>query len=146
MRLERATIHDLTAVTDDQSAFWGGREMRHLHHPMYVHEFGDTALVARDGDGTIAGYLLGFVTVTGVGYVHIVGVRDTHRRRGIGGLMYGEFERLARAYGARALKAITRPSNTGSIAFHRAIGFTATETPDYSGPGEMRIVLWRELV
>jgi hypothetical protein len=35
--------------------------------------------------------------------------------------------------------------NRRSIAFHRAQGFTATETADYAGPGETRTVFRKQL-
>jgi len=31
-----------------------------------------------------------------------------------------------------------------SIAFHTALGFAATELPDYAGRGETRTVFWRQ--
>jgi GNAT superfamily N-acetyltransferase len=145
MELQRATIDDLAAVVDERRAFWGERDTSLLHHPMLVHEFGETALVARAPDGRLVGYLFGFVTIDGVGYIHLVAVRDGHRHEGIGASLYGHFEQLARARGAVVLKAYTRPVNTGSIAFHGALGFTATEVADYAGPGEARVVFRREL-
>ena len=143
--ITRATIGDLHAVVADQHAFWGERDVSHLHHPMLVHEFGSTSVVIRDEDGRITAYLLGFVTVEHVGYAHLVAVRDSQRERGLGRELYKHFEELARGHGATRLKAYTRPSNTASIAFHRAIGMTATAVPDYAGPGETRVVFGREL-
>jgi len=43
------------------------------------------------------------------------------------------------------LKAITSVANTGSIAFHRALGFEATVVDDYAGPGNPRVVFRRPL-
>ena len=110
-----------------------------------VHEFGDTALVIRDGNGGVAAYLFGFVAPTQVGYVHLVGARADSRRAGLGRRLYREFETLARHRGAMALKAISIPTNHDSIAFHRALNMPATEVTDYSGPGQPRIVFWRDL-
>src|SRR5262249_10831277 len=118
---------------------------RARHHPMFIHEFGDLALVVRDGSGGVAAYLFGFVAPTRVGYVHLVGVRADSRRAGLGRRLYGEFEALARRRGATALKAISVPTNRGSAAFHRALGMSATEVADYSGPSQPRIVFWRDL-
>ena len=80
-----------------------------------------------------------------MGYAHLVAVRASHRRQGLARRLYEEFESLARERGARALKAYTRPENVRSIAFHRSIGMSATEVADYAGPGEARVVFWREL-
>ncbi len=140
-----ATIDDLVALVADQREFWGERDVSHLHHPMLVHEFGGTSVVIRDPAGPIAAYLFGFVTLEHVGYAHLVAVRESHRRRGLGSELYQRFEELARERGARNLKAYTQPSNTASIDFHRSVGMTATEVADYAGPGETRIVFRREL-
>ena len=147
MRTDRASIEDLTAILDSRREFWGERETGPLHHPMFVHEFGPTSVVLRGDDGQIAAYLFGFVTVDErVGYAHLVAVRDSCRRRGLGRLLYSNFEALARERGAVALRAYTRPENERSIAFHRSIGMSATEIPDYAGRGESRVVFRRELV
>jgi L-amino acid N-acyltransferase YncA len=51
-------------------------------------------------------------------------------------LLYAEFFALARAEGRTAVSAVTAPVNTGSIAFHRAMGFSVTgPLADYDGPG-----------
>jgi ribosomal protein S18 acetylase RimI-like enzyme len=145
MLIERATTADYVAIVDSLADYWGGRDMRAQHHAMFIHEFGDTALVLRDDDGGIAAYLFGFVAPTGVGYIHLVGVRADSRRDGLGRRLYGEFETLARRRGATALKAITAPTNHASIAFHRALGMSADEVADYSGTGHSRIVFSRQL-
>jgi GNAT superfamily N-acetyltransferase len=149
---QRATIADLAAVAGEPRAFWGDRELPALHHPLLVHDFGETALVIRSGGGEAGGegdrviaYLFGLLTPSAVGYVHLVAVREGRRREGFGRRLYERFDELARAHGARALKAFTQPANTRSIAFHRALGFSATETADYAGPGETRTVFWKDL-
>ena len=81
------------------------------HHPMFVREFGDTALVIRDGNKGVAAYLFGFISPTRVGYVHLIGVRADSRRAGLGRTQYREFETLARQRGATSLKAISNPTN-----------------------------------
>ena len=77
--------------------------------------------------------------------MHLVGVCADSRRAGLGRRLYDEFETLARERGAAALKAISIPTNHESIAFHRALDMTASEVADYSGPGQPRIVFWRDL-
>ena len=93
---ERATTDDYNAIIDSLADYWGERDMRARHHPMFIHEFGDTALVMRDGSGSVAAYLFGFIAPTRVGYVHLVGVRADSRRAGLGRRLYDEFETLAR--------------------------------------------------
>jgi hypothetical protein len=50
--IERATIEDLQAIVVAIDDFWGERDMAFLHQSLYVHEFGDTALVSRAREGT----------------------------------------------------------------------------------------------
>jgi ribosomal protein S18 acetylase RimI-like enzyme len=136
---------DLEEIWRLQHRFWGDRDLRALHHPLLVHEFGETALVARGESGVVAGYLFGMLTPSGVAYAHLAAVRDDHRRAGIGRQLYARLEEIARHRRAHALKAFTRPSNAASIRFHTSLGFTASEVPDYAGRGEARVVFWREL-
>jgi ribosomal protein S18 acetylase RimI-like enzyme len=143
--IEPATIEDLVAIRGEQGAFWGERDLSAIHHPLLIHEFGRSALVIRGARGEVKAYLFGLLTPERVGYIHLVGVRDGHRRAGHGRALYGELERIAREAGAVALRAFTQPANTLSIAFHVALGFTATEVPGYVGPGETRTVFRREL-
>jgi GNAT superfamily N-acetyltransferase len=140
-----ATIEDLQAVVAAIEDFWDERDMSGLHQALYVHEFGDTALVIRGEQGRVLAYLLGFLTPAGVGYVHVVAVRLDQRGGGLARSLYDEFESLVRARGAVALKAITSPANTVSHAFHRALGFSASEVAGYSASGEARTIFWREL-
>lgn len=144
MQVERATLDDLNAVVDEQPAFWGERDLRHLHHPLLIHEFGETALVIRSEDGEVLAYLFALLTPRQIGYAHLVAVRDGRRRRGLGALLYEELAQVAGRLGATTLKSFTRPENTGSIAFHTALGFSAQEVPGYAW-GEPRVVFHRTL-
>ncbi len=143
--VERATIEDLQAIVASLADFWGERDTAGLHQALYVHEFGETALVIHDAHGHASAYLLGFVSPAQVGYIHVVAVRRDHRGRGLARVLYEEFEALARARGATALKAITSPGNETSVAFHRALGFSASVLAGYSVSGEPRIVFRRVL-
>jgi ribosomal protein S18 acetylase RimI-like enzyme len=145
MRVERATVEDLTAVVDERRSFWGDRDLVELHHPLLIHEFGDTALVVRGEDGVVIAYTFALLTPRRVGYIHLVAVRDGHRRRGLGKLLYEELGELVRGQGGTSLRAITRPQNEESIAFHIALGFTAEELALYAW-GEPRVVFTRALV
>lgn len=55
------------------------------------------------------------------------------------------FAEAARRQGAQRLKAITSVQNTGSIAFHRSLGFDARIVEDYDGPGRPMVVFDRAL-
>ncbi|MGW1749043.1 N-acetyltransferase family protein [Streptomyces sp. NPDC002092] len=137
-----AQVTDIQQVLADHPRYWGDRDLRDLHLLALVQEFGETCLVARSDDG-ILGYLIGFVTPGGTGYVHLIATRDDVRGSGLGRELYGAFAEAARRQGAVRLKAITSLGNKGSVAFHRSLGFEAHVEADYNGPGEDRVVFSR---
>jgi predicted GNAT superfamily acetyltransferase len=93
VRIEPMTVSDLAEVLADHDRYWDGRNVRFLHQPVFVREFGDTCLTARGEGGRIAGYLLGFTTPHRVGYIHAVAVRDDARGTGCAQALYGAFAR-----------------------------------------------------
>ncbi|MEM9194145.1 MAG: GNAT family N-acetyltransferase [Myxococcota bacterium] len=115
--------------------------------PVFFYELGRDALIAEDEDEVI-GFLLGFLTPDEppVGYIHLVGIHPDHRRRGVGHLLYQQFEERCREGKAEGLRAITTVGNEGSVAFHRAEGFEATEVPNYAGPGRPRVLFTKKLL
>ena len=140
------TVADLSAVLADHASFWGDRDLRRLHLTALVQEFGETCLTARrPGSAEIAGYLIGFTTPRQVAYIHLVAVRAAYRGEGLARALYRAFTVLAQAQGATSAKAITSPANTGSVAFHQRLGFTAREIQGYNGPSQPMIVMTRPL-
>ena len=140
-----ATKADYDEIVASLPLFWGDRDLLAMHHPIFLYEFGDCALVMRDERG-VAAYLFGLLRVeTQLAYVHLVAVRNDHRGQGLGRALYERFGRLAVARGCRAIKAITTPANAGSIAFHRALGMKAVEVADYAGVGRPRVIFSAEL-
>lgn len=125
--------------------WWGGPTTA-LAHPIFFYELGSCARVV-EHDGILVGFLLGFVApgpaVTG--YVHLVGIHPDYRRRGVGKVLYQSFEEDSRAAGCTRLKAITTLGNEGSIAFHKALGWSVTFVEDYAGPARPRVVFQKEL-
>ncbi|MFH9009644.1 GNAT family N-acetyltransferase [Streptomyces afghaniensis] len=144
VEITSAEIGDIHQVLGDHPRYWGERDLRSLHLLSLVHEFGSTCLVARAEDG-IRGYVIGFVTPTGTGYVHLIATRDDARGTGLGLRLYAAFAQAARRQGAQRLKAITSVGNTGSIAFHRSLGFDMQIVEDYDGPGRPMVVFGRPL-
>lgn len=143
--ITRASMREYAAIVGALDQYWPSAEAAPIHHPLLVREFGDLSLVIRDEFG-IAAYLFGLVaTAEPVAYVHVVGVRRDRRREGLASALYLEFERRAGSREIVAVKAITRPANTRSRAFHGAIGFEEEFVADYAGPGEDRIVLRKPL-
>ncbi|MFF4051781.1 GNAT family N-acetyltransferase [Streptomyces chartreusis] len=144
LEIVSADVDDLHQVLEDHARYWGERDLRALHQPVLVREFGATCLVARAEDG-IRGYLLGFVTPDHTGYVHLIATRDDSRGTGLGRRLHTHFAELARGQGAVRLKAITSVTNEGSIAFHLTLGFEARVVEDYDGPGRPMVVFTRSL-
>ena len=143
--LRSVTVADLAVILEELPDFWQeGRDMGFLHQALYVHEFGETSLLAEES-GRILGYLLGFLAPGGYGYIHAVAVRSEARGRGIARLMYERFAHLLAKRGAHSLKAITAPENSESRAFHSAVGFTEELVEGYSPSGGGRIVFRRAL-
>ena len=140
-----AHVTDIQQVLADHPRYWGERDLRALHLLALVQEFGETCLVARADGGGILGYLIGFVTPDGTGYVHLIATRDDARGTGLGRELYAAFTEAARRQGAVRLKAITSLGNVGSAAFHRSLGFDVRVERDYNGPGEDRVVFSRTL-
>ena len=139
--LTKADFDHIVQVID---RWWGGPTSA-MAHPMFFYELGRLARVV-EHDGQLVGFLLGFITPdTRAGYVHLVGINPEFRRRGVGALLYRAFEDDCRHQGCLALKAITTPSNEGSVRFHQAMGWAVEEVENYAGPGRTRIVFTKAL-
>lgn len=148
-RISNCSHADFLQILRDIEDFWGSNRTLSYHHPMFINEFGNTAFVIKDKDKVIA-YLFGFVSQTAqTGYIHLVGVRSGHQKKGLGKLLYEYFIEYLRSIGIQNLKAITTPTNERSINFHLSIGMEMTGVEndngikvikDYSGLGEDRVV------
>ena len=77
--LRPVTVAGLRTILAELGDFWGpaeagmerrpappDRNMAFLHQALYVHEFGETSVLA-ERDGRILGYLLGFVSQDATG-------------------------------------------------------------------------------
>jgi ribosomal protein S18 acetylase RimI-like enzyme len=145
VRIEPMTLADLAGVLAEHDQFWGERDLRFLHERVFVQEFGDTCLTVREAGGRIVGYLIGFTTPRRIGYIHGVAVRGTARGTGCGRILYQAFAAATAAQGADRLKAITSVANTGSVGFHRRLGFQVRQVDDYDGPARPMMVMTRPL-
>jgi GNAT superfamily N-acetyltransferase len=152
--ISACTQQDYFQILEALDQFWDGRDTRHLHHPFLIHEFGNSALVIRRGPQVVA-YLFGFVSQTEpVGYIHAVAVHASARRQGLAQQLFGQFVEFTRRHGCKHIKAITTPSNAGSIAFHKSLGMqllgepnsdAVPVVPDYMGRGIPRVVFWKPI-
>ena len=154
MRALRPSDHGtVISVVDD---WWGGRPMAAMLPRLFFEHFADTSFAA-DRAGTLVGFLVGFLSQSrpGEAYIHFVGVHPSERGHGLGRRLYEAFFAAARARDCTVVRAVTAPVNTGSIAFHRRMGFQvepgrpghggAPAVAGYDGPGEDRVRFVRHL-
>jgi predicted GNAT superfamily acetyltransferase len=146
--IRHAQPSDYARVIQHVNAWWGEREMSPMLPKLFFLHFEGTSFVAEREDGTIAGFLIGFLSQTNhdEAYVHFVGVAPDQRGSGLGRELYESFFATARQHGRTVVRCVTSPSNEESIAFHTALGFAVDRVaPDYDGPGEDRALLFKNL-
>lgn len=131
-------------ICDQLVNFWGQRDVRALHHPMWLRQFVRHAVTIRHGD-LLVGYLLGALPSPELAYIHLVAARSDYQGRGIGRSLYNHFLSAAAKSGARVVEAVTTPTNVGSVAFHQHMGFHTETVADYAGPGNDRVLFRLDL-
>jgi ribosomal protein S18 acetylase RimI-like enzyme len=152
MNIRPISERDHTPIIGVVNQWWGGRQMAGLLPRLFFTHFQDTSFVIEDGEQIIA-FLIGFVSQTNPrqAYIHFVGIHPEYRQHGLGKQLYELFFETVRARGCDTVRCITAPINSGSIAFHRRMGFQIEEsdqehdgvafTADYDGPGQDRVLL-----
>ena len=147
MEIRHAEPSDHARVAAVIDSWWGGRHMQDMLPRLFFTHFRDTSFVAED-DGELAGFLCGFLSQTHPeqAYVHFVGVAPEHRKSGLASELYERFFAAACEAKRLTVHCVTSPGNSGSIAFHRRIGFEVeAEVEGYDGSGESRVLLVRAL-
>ena len=88
---------------------------------------GDCALIAEDGDGTIAGYIWAergrLNRVRHTAYI-VVGVREAYRHRGIGTEFFRQIDEWARGQGVVRLELTVECDNAPALRLYEKSGFT----------------------
>ena len=139
---------DYGRVIQHVNEWWGGREMAPMLPRLLFIHFESTSFVADREDGTLAGFLIGFLSQTDgeTAYVHFIGVAPAERETGLGRQLYERFFDTARASGRSVVRCVTSPQNENSLAFHSALGFEQEGiAEDYDGAGASRVLLARRL-
>lgn len=154
MKITNCSIEDYYEVLENLTAFWGSDRTLDFHHPMFIHEFGNSAFVIKDNSKVIA-YLLGFISQTEkTGYIHLAGVLNENQNKGLGSKLYTHFVNYAKENNCTKLKAITTATNLLSISFHQKfgmhmlgeeIGNGIKVVKNYSGKGIDRIVFEKKI-
>ena len=149
MEIRHANPSDYGRVIQHVNAWWGGRDMAPMLPKLFFLHFEGTSFVAEREESTIAGFLIGFLSQTdeSEAYVHFVGIAPELRGSGLGRELYERFFSVARGQGRKTVRCVTSPTNSASVAFHEALGFTADRVAtDYDGPGEDRVLFVKQLV
>ena len=128
----RPTEADYAAISHVIDDWWGGRQMDHLLHRLWLQHFTGTSWLAETEDRRLAGFLIGFLSPDkpDVAYCHLIATNSNLRRRNLGRALYERFFEDARAGGRHTVTAITWPANHPSIAFHEALGFVVQRGPE----------------
>jgi ribosomal protein S18 acetylase RimI-like enzyme len=146
--IRHAQPPDYGRVIQHVNAWWGGRDMAPMLPKLFFLHFEGTSFVAEREDGSIAGFLIGFLSQTAEdeAYVHFVGVAPDQRGSGLGRDLYERFFAVAREHGRLTVRCVTSPRNESSIAFHEALGFRVDRVvEDYDGPDEDRVLLVKRI-
>src|SRR5437762_10959118 len=107
MDITSCTKADYDQIVTHIQEFWGSDRTLNLHHPMFVYEFGNSAYIIKDGN-QVAAYLFGFISQTEpTAYVHLVGVREPYRQRGLARRLYDHVVMIALIQDRTERKAIT---------------------------------------
>ncbi|MFH8445273.1 GNAT family N-acetyltransferase [Streptomyces sp. NPDC018026] len=161
--VRQALVTDHRTIVECVRRWWGdsrtpeqAHELSLLLPKLFLQFFSGTSLVLEDDTG-IRAFLVGFYSADDEdeAYIHFVGVDPALRGQGVARGLYTTFFQRAAEAKRRHVRAITSPANTGSIAFHRAMGFVLEEGDhridglpvhsDYDGPGQNRVCFRKEL-
>ena len=145
--LRTASPSDYDAIVGVVDEWWG-RPIADLLPRLFLDHFWRTSTVAESPEGARVGFLVGILSPSDPeqAYIHFVGIAPESRGLGLGRRLYERFFETARDAGCRRVGAVTSPTNSASIAFHRRMGFTVKgPVPDYDGPGNALIVFDRPL-
>lgn len=151
MLIRHASPNDYAPVIAVLDEWWGGRAMTDMVPRLFFTKFRPTSFVIeRPGDDAAPGiraFLCGFVSETDPAdaYIHFVGVHPDERGTGVGRRLYERFFAEVTALGCARVNCVTGPVNTGSVAFHTAMGFSSKVVADYDGRGNDRVVFERRL-
>lgn len=147
MKLRSLTPDDYEPILSVVDSWWGRPIAGSLPRLFFDH-FHSTSFVAATPTLPLAGFLVGFLSpsVPTDAYIHFVGVGPSLRGCGLGRTLYSAFFSLAACAGRTRVTAITSVVNSGSIAFHQAMGFSVSPPRiGYDGPGKDMVKFTRPL-
>jgi len=157
--LRRPVEDDHRRLVGQIDDWWGGQKVQPRFPRLWFRHFSGTSWIAEDADGRLVGFLVGFISPdhSDEAVVQLAATSPNHRRKGLGRLLYERFLEDVEGRGVHRVTVITWPGNPVAVAFHRAMGFVASDaagsqnlygTPafaDYDAEGADRVVFSREL-
>ena len=122
--IRKAKLSDHASIISALKDWWGGRDLTPMLPKLFLNHFYDTSFVIESRNMMI-GFLIGFLSpsIKNEAYVHFMGIHPDFRKKGLGKTVYERFFEICREQKRTIVRACTSPVNTGSIAFHRKIGF-----------------------
>lgn len=146
MQIRNIEVEDYFKVNHVLNDWWGGRPMTHLLPRLFFEHFQPTSFVIETEEELVA-FIIGFRSQTdpSEAYIHFVGVNPNFRKQGHANYLYKLFIKTVKVLGCQKVHCITTPINTGSIAFHEAVGFEVQFSKDYSGVGQDRIIFSKRI-
>jgi ribosomal protein S18 acetylase RimI-like enzyme len=122
--IRKAKPSDHASIISALKDWWGGRDLTAMLPRLFLNHFYDTSFVIESRNMMI-GFLIGFLSpsIKNEAYVHFMGIHPDFRKKGLGKTVYERFFEICREQKRTIVRACTSPVNTGSIAFHRKIGF-----------------------
>lgn len=164
MHVRHAKEADHSRIVQAISSWWSDsrgpdevRELSLLVPRVFLQHFASTSFVAEAADGRMVGFLVGLLSYDRPrdAYIHFVGIAPEQRRMGLARQLYRNFFDVAIRADRVRVQCITSPGNSGSIAFHRRMGFELVPGDaeregvpvhtDYDGRGHERVCFQREL-
>lgn len=158
IRTAQSTDH--SSIVQAIQQWWGdsrtpeqARQLSSQLPRLFLKHFSSSSLIAYDDTG-MRGFLIGFLSADHPhqAYIHFVGVDPSSRKQGVARTLYTTFFNTCTAAKVTEVHAITSPANTGSIAFHTAMGFVIEPSDtgeqvhrDYDGPEKDRVLFCRYL-
>ena len=122
--IRKAKLSNHASIISALKDWWGGRDLTAMLPRLFLNHFYDTSFVIESRNMMI-GFLIGFLSpsIKNEAYVHFMGIHPDFRKKGLGKTVYERFFEICREQKRTIVRACTSPVNTGSIAFHRKIGF-----------------------
>jgi ribosomal protein S18 acetylase RimI-like enzyme len=158
MLIRNAQEQDFMSCVSIARKAWPEFKERESIYHLFCKFFNNTCFVC-ERDGEIVGFVLGFISQVNPSqaYIHLVAVDPSAQRLGLAERLYQKFFNAAVALNAHEVRLIVNPDNSGSLAFHKKLGFQLAlsgETieidgvlavKDYNGPGLHMVPFSRSL-